>query len=542
MEKAVLFIMALLGPVLGNGQINGNCGIWRPTSIIDDASIEPGFSIAVGFYSPSGEFVGNLQTSQDGAGFINFEIIENRIGGLDSFEFEIARRVDIPFYPLLECRFFISGQKWYTGELIYQPTQDKRETTYTYEGNGYAEYMKRIKVNTTYSNKTLEYIIDDLIRNQVVSKSRIIYNPELIEPPNISITKFEIKNKDIWKTMERLLEIANYDYNTNQYTFGVDKNRHFYFKEVSQEVDMGFFEGFQYQNPDTKENFKKVINQINIYRTQENSQDVELVTSVNDLDSQAKYGLKAKNLTIPVFLDTNSAINIANSILERNKEPFSTVNVKNLEAETEPFPIQFYQLNNKVNDYNKIIAEFELLSEWSYNITNTTIVTTENKVLSGRKAFKCDLNNSNGEYIEQEYEEEINFPEYLDIWLAQMTAGKYIKIWIWDVNNRLQTEELEVLIINDFNRIRINVNLNNIKKIRVEFISDVVNTIYLDRLQVATQSYFRHQLILDKIKYKLDRSKLLADATFGEKIDTILDGIKKIKKENENIFDIFEKG
>ena len=48
METEVLSVMGLLGPVMGNGQINGNCGIWRPTTIIDEAEIEPGFNIEVG--------------------------------------------------------------------------------------------------------------------------------------------------------------------------------------------------------------------------------------------------------------------------------------------------------------------------------------------------------------------------------------------------------------------------------------------------------------------------------------------------------------
>lgn len=534
--------MAQLGSIVGSGRIEGNVGEWRPTSIVDEAQIEPVFGVQIGFYSPSGEYVGTVQSSPDGAGFINFEIVEERNGGLDSFEFEIGRKIDIPFYPLLECRFFISGVHWYTGELIFQPVQDKRDPTYMYEGNGYAEYLKRIKIDTTYSNKTMSFILKDMLFNYIVTNSRIIYNEDLIHPPDITITKFEIKKKDAFKTIERLLEIANFDYNTNQYVFGVDVNRQFYFRKVEKDIEKGFFEGFQYQNPKTKEDFKKVINQIIIYRTKEGTQTTELVTTLNDNDSQAKYGLKSKNLTIPVFVDNNSAIKIGNSILERNREPFSTVSVESLETEKSPYPIKFYHLNNKVNNYNKIIAEFELLTAWSFNIKNTIISTTEDKVLSGRRSFKCVINNgSAGESIEKEFEEEVNFPDTLEVWLAQMSAGKYIMIELYDDEGNVQRKELSVLIINDYNKVSINVGLRNIKKVRIEFVSNEENTIYLDRLEVKTRSFFRRELILDKIKYKLDRSKLLANCTFGDKTDTLLDKIKNIKKENDNIFDVLEK-
>jgi hypothetical protein len=542
MEKEILRLMGLLGAILGAGQIEGNSGVWRPITIVDESNIVAGFNIEIGFYSPSGEYVGSVQTSPDGAGFVNFEIIEERIGGLDSFEFELDRDIDIPFYPLLECRFAIGGKLWYVGELIFKPSTDRRDPVFRYEGNGYAEYLKRIKIDTLYTNKTIEYIAKDLIQTYAVPNSRIIYNADLINPPNITVKKFEVKKKDLWKTFERLLGIANFNYNTEQYTFGVNTDRHFYFEEVSTEVNNAWFEGYQYQDPDTKEDLKKVVNQVNIYRTKEGSQDTELVTTVNDLDSQGKYGLKVKNLTIPVFVDSDSAINIANSILERNANPFSTVKIKNLEAENDPYPIEFYHINNKANVYKIIIAEFELLSEWSFNINNTSINTTEEKVLSGKRSFKCiTTTGSAGEYIEKEFEEEKNFPQFLDIWLSQSEQGKFIKIYMWDTDNNLQTEEIEVLIINDFNRSRIEVDLDNIKKVRIEFISDVFNTIYLDRLEVGTNAWFRHNLVLDKIKYRLSRSRLLADAEFGEKVDTLVDKIKKIKRANDDIFDVIEK-
>ncbi|GAG84369.1 unnamed protein product, partial [marine sediment metagenome] len=230
-----------------------------------------------------------------------------------------------------------------SGELIFKPNQDRREVTYKYSGNGYYEYLKRVKMTKTYANNTLSFILNDIIQNFAEPNTRIIYNPTLIEPPSITIKDFEIENKDLLKTMERLLGIANYDYKNIQYRAGVDENRHFFFQSVSTDVTYSFFEGFQYQNPDVKEDLKKVINQVTIYRTKSGSSDVEEVTSVNDADSQAKYGLKSKNLTIPIFLDTQSAIKIAQFIIEKNKEPLLSVNVKSLETLNIPYPIDFRQ-------------------------------------------------------------------------------------------------------------------------------------------------------------------------------------------------------
>lgn len=535
--------MALLKPILGSGRIRGNAIYMKPTMIVDDTEINIGFNIEIGFYSPSGEYVGSVSTSPDGAGYIDFEIEEERIGGLDKFEFSIGRDVDIPFYPLLECRFFISGVHWYTGELIFKPNQDRREIKYKYQGNGYYEYLKRIKMTKTYNNNTIDFILNDIIQNFVEPNSRIIYNPELIQPPNITVIGFEINKKDLLKTMDRILGICNYDYNNIQYVAGVDKNRHFYFLPIDDEVDYGFFEGYQYQDPDVKEDLKKVVNQVNIYRAKSGSSDIEYVTTVNDLDSQGRYGLKEHNLTIPIYLDTASAIKIAQFIIEKHKDPLVSASIKNLETLTEPYPIGFYHLNNKIDDYRKIIGEFEILSEWNLTVPNTTIATTTEKVLSGRQSFKCTTSvNSSGDYLEKTFDDEVNFPTYLDLWMAQTNAGTSIKLYIWTIEGQLITQNIEVLITNDFDRHRINVSsIDNIKRIRIEFITNESNVIYLDRLEIITRSWIRHNLILDKIKYKLNKSRLLADATFGNKVDTLVDKIKKIKDRQDDIFDIYEK-
>lgn len=529
--------------IWGNGRIMANATYWKPNTIIDEAAVNIGFNIEIGFYSPSGEFVGSVSTTPDGAGYINFEIQEDRVGGLKSFKFEIGRQVDIPFYPLLECRFFISGIHWYTGELIFKPNQDRREITYKYSGKGFWDYAKRIKMTKTYANKTMKFIIDDMIQNFLEPESRVIYNPSLIEPPDITILNFEIKKKDIQKTILRLLGIANWDYNNTQYITGVDVNRHFYFRPIDTDVTYSYYEGFQYQNPDVKEDLKKVINKVTVYRAKSGSSDIEEVATVNDLDSQGRYGIMDQNITIPIFLDTQSAIKIAQFIIEKHKSPLISVKVKNLETENFPFPIEYYYINNKIDDYRKIIAEFELLAEWTINISQTIITTTTDKVLSGRKSFKCvTQNGSKDDYIEQEYDEEVNLPAFLDIWLAQLENEIALKIYIWDDKNNLISQNVIVKIVNDFHRQRIDVNvLDNIKKIRIEFISNNENTIYFDRLELITKSWLRHDLILDRIKYRLSRSKLLAEATYGNKVDTLVDKIKKIKDRQDDIFDIYEK-
>jgi hypothetical protein len=539
-------------------------------SYISDLDITPPTGIEIQFFSLSGEFVGLVGTTFDNSNLVNLTLEERRIGGLNKFSFTISRTVNIPFYNRMETRFYIDSVLWYVGELDFRPDQDKREERYEYIGRGYIGYLKDIKIDKLYQNKTIKEIIVDLIENEL-DETPINYNPDLINPPNITITKIEFKNKTIDKAMKSLLEIANFDYNSEQYTYGIDTVKQFYFEKIPTDIETGLFEGYQYQNPDVKETTNEIVNKIDIFRAQEDSQQVEFITSVSDSDSIELYGEKYETMTISDFVDTNTAIKIAEAKIEHKKDPIVTAEIKDLVTEANPYPIRFYYLNNKVNDYIKLIDEFNNLNDWTRNIVNTTVTVETNKVLSGKKAFKCVLaSGSDGEYIEFELDETLYYPTALILWISQNPAGDTLAIRVFDEDGNfidlgsglyeledgtgfyeledesgfydLELGTIDIDIVDDYQKRRFDATgIENIKKIRIIFKRSTNFTIYLDRLEIETNTYLQRELILDKIKYTMDKNRTLADCTFGDEIDNIIEDIKKIDDKNRNIYDIFTK-
>jgi hypothetical protein len=84
----------------------------------------------------------------------------------------------------------------------------------------------------------------------------------------------------------------------------LDKNKMFYFNVVSEDIQDGFFEGFQFQNPEVENTDDDLVNRIKIYRTIEGSDEVEDVSTIEDTDSIGIYGLREEKLIISSFISS----------------------------------------------------------------------------------------------------------------------------------------------------------------------------------------------------------------------------------------------
>jgi hypothetical protein len=543
MEKEGLSLMALLPPILHSGMFYGNNILRATQSYVSDVNITQPFGVLVGFYSPSGEYVGSISSSPSSAGYIKYKLTAELNYGLRDFSFQIARNVTIPFYTGMEVRFYITGKLWFTGELIFQPSQDKRKPVYTYEGKGFWSHLKKDKISNVWQNKSPSFITKDIIQHYVEPNTRIIYDPTYIVGPDILLTYFEAKNKYPLEVLEDLLAACNYDIDTMEYHMGVNNERQFFLLPLNQDVNYGFFEGFQYQEPDTKIDIKGIINYIEIFRTKQADKDTEYVSTIQDLDSQEKWGVQAAdNFTIASYIDTTTAERIARAKIDQNKDAKTKIAIKDLNCLGDPYPFEYYHLNNRRNQYIEIVDECELLSDWNIYFSNTSISTSGVKVFSGLKSFKIEtINGSKGEYLEYILENEINYPNQLRAYFSQSDIGKVLKFHVYDINDNVQTFEHNIRLIVDFQTPIMNITLENIKRVRVEIVTNGSYTIYLDRLDVIQQAYKQHRLKLNKIDYELDKNTLLAVAEFGDKIDNLLDDIKNIKDGQDNLYNIFQR-
>lgn len=562
--------MPYFPPVYGAGALIGD--VLRGSREYFSVEVEPPIGTEIQFYSTAGEFIAQLGTTYGKAPNLQVGFKVDKIGGLIDFTIETARNIDIPFSNQMEVRIHVNGNWWYSGELTYLPDQDRRDVQWSIEGRGFAAYLDDDVINEVYTTDNYPAIVADIIQNYVSVNTPIEYNPSLIVLPDVTPATLEFNKKKPSAALKKILELVNTEFNTTEYIYGVNKEKQFYFLPMETAIQAGYFEGFQFQNPEVETTDAKLTNKIDLFRAVEDSDTVEFVATVEDTESQGKYGLKYRKITIPDFFDTTTAQRIATSIIEEYKEPRTSIQLNDLEIGSEPLAFGPYLINSRPTDYSLLVSECEDLTEWdTTNISNTTVTEESSVVFTGRKAIKAvTAAGSIGEYIEFELDEEINYPLELRLYIQQNVIGGIFDIVAFDVDGNSIDGEVDALlkedsfyllkedggkilledanngvyavIAHDYIEIRIDISaLANLKKVRILFITDSAYTIYFDRFDCFTNSWRQRELKLQRVQYRLSRTSFLANPVFGDDFPNLIEDLKTISKRQAGLYDIFEK-
>lgn len=563
--------MGTILPILGAGIYYGNVALRGNTTFTDfDDADHPG-GIEIQFYSITGELIGVIGSNYEQSNLKSVEIKINKIGELIGFNFTVGRRLDIPFYNDMETRFYINGIHWFTGLMVYEPDQGRRNVQYQYQGKGFWDYTKRTVINELYNDKTLDFAIKDIITTHLVPNSRIVYNPDLINPPSLTMTdKLEINDKTIEKAFEKLIKYANFDYKNHEYRMGVNLNNEIFFEEIDRTIAYGFFEGYQFQNPDIEVDTDDLVNKIRIYRCFENNQIVEFVLEISDADSINEWGERKQKLLIPDYADNTNLTRLAQAKLELRKDPRVKMEINELTVDDEPYDFASYNISSRHAEYSINVSDFEALASWSIQAVVSTITRSQEQVFSKNAAFKVvQASGSSGDYLEFTIDEAVYFPSTLILYVNQNVAGEFFFITIYDdwgnqedigeniflmteADDNLTTEDNDLLIadqlsfrvdiLGDFVRLELPINvLDNIKRIRITLTADESVTLFFDRLDLVANIWKKEELIPDEFLYLFAKGNSKVKATFGEKTLNIIDDIKKIDKKTLEILSIFEK-
>lgn len=565
--------MAMLRNISRSGTIHGRTILRAFMTYISLPNITiPKNSMLIEFYTMSDNFIDSISSFSESITKIGIEFTDEMIGGLKDFTLSLNRDFSVQLFDQMIVKLFMNNVNWWTGMIKIKPTMDNADQIINYKGVGLLEQLSKEEVNLVYENTTIKIILDDLFGVQMLTTD-IFFDSSRLNPPDIPIIKLEFNNKTLLNCLDTLLEICNVDFNNDEYKYYIDIDRFITFDTIDKDIIIdSLFEGYDYQSPGVIVNSGKIVNEIKIFRTEEDSQIVELVDTLNDLDSIANYGKGSKKITINNYADIDDATYIGRAQIERYKEPYKTIKLSDIIREN-PLVFGTYRISNSIQNYTMLISDFNKLTDWNLFITDTVISIESYNVQSGRNCFKVETHNgSMGEYIEYVLPEIINFPEYLDLWLRQDVEGMFVYFQMFDEDgNTIQysvtniVSELGIQIVSEmgipmiaengsagvqvdlvgtFNKYSIPIDTKQIKtlaSIRISFLTNAENTIYLDRLEVRSRQYMSSDLVLRKVKYKMEKGIFTADPSFGELAKSGVDNIKELNQETKNIQGIFTK-
>jgi len=266
----------------------------------------PGATVDV--FDATGARKGTFQT---GVGdFLGCEFTHTEKGCSD-FLLMFGDFVDIEKKDVVKIKLFDSDDYFFCGVVRVEPIQGATQTDYVYSGYGLNDYLYRINAGAlSYANKTIEYILDDLLTNNITAKTPITYNVAKLQPPAITLTSFNANYNQMDSAIDALLEIAS---SAGLYVAGVDRVGDFFFLPRSDETQVTLVTGAEgrygiddYNPADTVEARTKyfVLDKDGVF--------VDTVETTEDHD------IFEEKLTGP-DVDNTTLVNWAEGILKENE-------------------------------------------------------------------------------------------------------------------------------------------------------------------------------------------------------------------------------
>lgn len=178
--------------------------------------------------------LGRKATYQTGVGkFLGCQFTLDESGPKD-FILGFSGFVDIEKTDIIKIKLFGSIDNFFTGVVRETPVDGSTKEGYNYRGYGLNDYLVRLNGGSlSYVNKTIAYILNDLLDNKIITESPITKNASKISPPDITFTSFDSNYSQIPEIISSLLNVANSE---GSYVSGVDENGDFFFCERSEEI------------------------------------------------------------------------------------------------------------------------------------------------------------------------------------------------------------------------------------------------------------------------------------------------------------------
>jgi hypothetical protein len=207
--------------IYGSGLYGGLDGVPYP--------LAPG--VIVEWYSNTKTYKGAFQSGVGDFLGCDFIISES---GPESFTLYFAKSVEILKRDIIKIRLFGSEDYFFSGVVRTVPIDGSTKQEYNYAGFGLYDYITRINTESlSYANKTIAYILEDILDDHITAKSPIEKVASNIDPPNITIVSFEGNYSSASDVIDALLKIAN---SAGDYVCGVDQNNAFFFRPRSTEI------------------------------------------------------------------------------------------------------------------------------------------------------------------------------------------------------------------------------------------------------------------------------------------------------------------
>jgi len=276
------------------------------------------------FYSPSDVKVGEIGSDvlAGRASSVEFELMDFGCGAW-SLVLEDRPGFDIGYRTRVDIHPYFSALPWFSGFVQGRPKEGATRPV-TYSGFGFYEQLDWVRVTDSYASLDIADIVKDIVEHTVAPNTKIIYNAAKVETTGYTVNSMNFDHTPAKDAIQTLAEIAQ------NFEFGVDSVREFYFRAVSTGVGGHYWAGKHLAGNDVDEDPRPIRNRLYVKVGQIQAGGTNYIGSVQNTDSITAYGLREDEITAPEILNNTDALQWAAYLLSQKKDPLVRAQLRDI--------------------------------------------------------------------------------------------------------------------------------------------------------------------------------------------------------------------
>ena len=259
---------------------------------------------------------------------LSFELVETGCGKVEIIFRKMPTNSELDYRRRIDIHLFNDIKPWWSGYVITRPIIGSTDDNYKFTGHGFYNLLDKVFIFATYENMEVSAIVADIAR-KIERQVGLTFNGNKIVNTAYTISKIEFDGVTAKEALKQLSDFAI------DYVYGVDELRELYFKPRINEINeqARFWVGKHVGKYQPSWDVEKIVNKAYIKGGNVDEQGEQWLCSVENLESQLKYGVQEAVWSLPSAYAVSDAQRWGLNQINRYKEPIKAVKISNIVLE-----------------------------------------------------------------------------------------------------------------------------------------------------------------------------------------------------------------
>ncbi len=493
-------------------------------------------AIVVKFLDKDGFFLHSFHSNTQ-AGFpvskMNFSFLA---GSPNQCNFTLLKhpedyKFQLGYGDIVEIYIYDAHTPYWSGVITQSPTDVNEEKVFSFKAEG----LKK-RIESTFVNEviTTEISISDLVNKIVLDYlipqvPQLKYDEEKIEPLTNGVNNLKLERTKGSSALKKIAKIAG------NYEWGIDEERHFYFREKSIDIDPRhiYMAGVNVPAITIEEgDYSKIINKMFVEKKADSGSGTSYVDEVNQLTSQALYGVYSKTLQVPEAVSHNEALVYGTNMVELNAFPSHKCKITGL-----PFFNTLKKFSDKKlnkGGFARVFSEekysyetvdnCEVVANWNSSDNSKLAISEElNIIKEGEKSIHItSTGDSVDEYVQLDLPsaQDWDSVKELTFWVKSNRAGAYLQFGFGEISFSENLYDVYVGSTGQWQKISINIEgvsqRDEILKLGFKCVNaDEDFSLYVDKIEKYGYGRKSYELEIKKVECNFEASKATINLDLG---------------------------